>query len=596
MSIRRAVCLLFAIASAAPAGAAERKWLMLQAPSFGVISELDASATQRWAAEFDQYISAMETMFNAEGVELTPLTIVLFRQSKDFAPYRPQVESGQANAAGFFGRTGDWSVIGLSAGSRDTTTRPIIYHEAAHWFTSANEGTLPLWFWEGFAEALSTFRVVDGKGRWGEAIQINIDYLATVGLLPIEDILRASQDEALHGRTSNKYYPQAWAFVHYLMFGNASAQAPKLAELLRLQRETDLDTAFRTALGKTYEEFDTELRRYLRGGRYGHAVVELRDRSEDFVVETASEAQVELALGRLAVAGNNLGLASAHADRVIALVPASPSGYELQAHAARKAGGNATLTTALDRAAELGSRDPWIYTTKADRLVFADTSMGNGLDDSLSSNAAREAADLYARALEQRPTNSAAVLGFVIALLNLDVITDADHRTLNATSKMLPTNGLQLVGQAAVERKRGNVRDAVHLLGRAATEPYTLPQGFREPITRLRESWQGQWYSEQLSTLMQEGRFSEYRTFVDDQLAAATTSRRMRTYLENARDRLPEVERLHAASQASTRAESVELLNAIIDDPAVTEPTKRIARRMLGIRPGNGAEAAVTEN
>jgi hypothetical protein len=38
------------------------------------------------------------------------------------------------------------------------------------------------------------------------------------------------------------------------------------------------------------------------------------------------------------------------------------------------------------------------------------------------------------------------------------------------------------------------------------------------------------------------------------------------------------------------------MLNAIIDDPNVSEATKRMARRMLGVRPGGGAEAALIEN
>jgi hypothetical protein len=590
---RRLLCLLFTIALTTAARAAEPEWLKLQAPSFGVISQLGEDATRRWAVEFDQFISATETLYAVEGLALPPLTIVLFRQSKDFAPYRLQTESGQAQVAGFFGRMGDWSVIGLSGGGRDTTTRPLIYHEAVHWFASANPTELPLWFSEGFAEVLSTFRVVDGKGRWGEAIESNVNYLANYGLLPIEDVLRASQDEALHGHGMNKYYPQSWAFVHYLMFGNQGVQRPKLAELLRQQRETDLDTAFNAAFGKSYDDFTAELRRYLTNGRYSYAVVELRDRSEEMVVEPASEANVEFALGRLAVTSNNLELAHAHADRVIALAPGSPAGYELKAYAARETDDQTALAAARDRAIELGSRDSWVYASKADRLVYGNE---GALDDLMLPGTAREAADLYQRALELRPGNPAAVPGFVLALLNLDAVTDTDNMTLNANRIMLPSNGLLLVGQAAVEKRRGNVREAVQLLGRAAAEPFTLPQGFRQPIAGLRDNWQGQWYSEQLSTFMQEGRFEEYRQFVDEQLADETSSRRIRTYLENARDNLPEIERLYAASGAANRAESVAMLNAIIDDPNVSEPTKRIARRMLGIRPGSGAETAVIEN
>ena len=158
---------LLACALAAPASAAEPEWLKLQAPSFGVISQLDEKETLAWAVEFEQFIGALHALYSADQVALPPLTIVLFRQPRDFAPYRLRTDSGQARIAGFFGNTGDWSVIGMPGSGRDDATRQTIYHEAVHWFATASDTPQPLWFAEGLAEVLSTFEVVDGKGRWG---------------------------------------------------------------------------------------------------------------------------------------------------------------------------------------------------------------------------------------------------------------------------------------------------------------------------------------------------------------------------------------------------------------------------------------------
>src|SRR5690606_36093758 len=180
-------------------GAAEAQWRKLQAPGFGIVSQLGEKETRRWTLEFDQFMGALHTLYDVQEGNLPPLTIVLFRQGKDFAPYRVVTASGQAQIAGFFARTEDWSVIGLSGGGRDAATRAIIYHEAVHWFASASSSPAPLWFSEGIAEVLSSFRAVDGKGRWGEAIENNVGYLQYAGLLPMEDLLRASQDDALHG-------------------------------------------------------------------------------------------------------------------------------------------------------------------------------------------------------------------------------------------------------------------------------------------------------------------------------------------------------------------------------------------------------------
>src|SRR5262245_53940460 len=157
VSLVSLVSLVFALA--APSSAAEPKWLRLQSPSFGVISQLDEKETLAWAVEFEQFIGALHGLYGAKEVALPPLTIVLFRSPRDFAPYRLRTESGQARVAAFFGNTGDWSIIGMPGNGRDTETRQTIYHEAVHWFATASDTPQPLWFAEGLAEVLSTFEI-----------------------------------------------------------------------------------------------------------------------------------------------------------------------------------------------------------------------------------------------------------------------------------------------------------------------------------------------------------------------------------------------------------------------------------------------------
>src|SRR5262245_41197422 len=82
------VCML-----AAPGSAADPQWLKLQAPSFGVISQLNEKDTLAWAVEFEQFIGALQGLYGAKDVALPPLTIVLFRSARDFAPYRLRTDS-----------------------------------------------------------------------------------------------------------------------------------------------------------------------------------------------------------------------------------------------------------------------------------------------------------------------------------------------------------------------------------------------------------------------------------------------------------------------------------------------------------------------
>jgi tetratricopeptide (TPR) repeat protein len=579
---RRLLSLLAACASTTTAFAAEPEWIKLQAPGFGVISQLDEEDTRRWAVEFDQFMGALHALYDVQEIALPPLTIVLFKQAKGFGPYRVVTQSGQARVAGFFGRKGDWSVIGMSGAARDTATRRTIYHEAVHWFASASATRPPLWFSEGLAEALSTFRSVDGKGRWGEAIEDNVAYLSYYGLMPIDELLLASQDEALHG--NNSYYPQAWAFVHYLMFGNGGTQATKLSEFLRQQQQTTLQTAFTTAFGKSYSDFNIEMRRYLDGGRYGYAEVPLRDRGAEMTIAPASRGNVELALGRLATAGGNQELAMAHAERVIEFAPASPAGYELKAYVTEEAADYAAFEAATERAIALGSRDAFLYEAKADRLVAINQRENSFIDDLLSADIARTAADLYQRALGLRPSSDTPLSGLVVAWLNVETFTETDQITLSASRVLFPTDGRLLVGQAAVEKGRGNVQQASQLLQQASVEPYTLPSEQRRAVAALRANWLGQWVAAQLNTLVSGAQFDEARTLIGEQLADATLPAPLRKMIEGIQRDLPDMERLHEAVEAGEsgrRSDAVAMLTDLADNPTTAERTRRVAQRIL---------------
>jgi hypothetical protein len=568
---------------AALAEAAEPVWLKLEGPRFGVISQLDEDDTRKWAVEFDQFIDALQQLYSYEGdLGLPPLTIVLFDQARAFAPYRVQTESGQANVAGFFGNMGTWSVIGMPGRRSSVETRRVIYHEAVHWFASGDDVASPTWFEEGLAEVFSTFEVVDGKGRWGTAVQVNVDYLSAYGLLPIDEFLRMSQDEALHG--SPKYYPEAWAFVHYLVFGNNGAERGKLGDFLRRRNEADVDAVFKESFGKTYAEMTSALRGYLQRGRYMIAQIPVRDRGSEMIVEPASPAQVEFALARAAFAGGNHELARKHLDAVLAMVPKSPSVHEMLALLAARAEDGAALESAMDEAIALGSKDSTIYSMKGFRLVEKHRNENASIGEDLPTDVARTAADMFGRSITLRPRNRDAYNGLIFALLNVDDVTDQDVEALALGRRAYPTEGIVLVGQAAVERRRGNVTEAVRLLRSARSEPFTLDTGRRAMVTGLHDVWLLEWVSGQLNVLAPAERFDEAHALLDAQLADEALTGRPRTAIASMKADLTGYQRLQAAVAAGREGKGDEAraaLTTLANDPNVSERTRRDAQRIL---------------
>ena len=174
--------------------------------------------------------------------------------------------------------------------------------------------------------------------------------------------------------------------------------------------------------------------------------------------------------------------------------------------------------------------------------------------------------------------------GLVVALLNVDTLTESDQLTLNVSRVLFPTTGLLLVGQAAIERERGNVREASRLLRQATLEPFTLPKQHRRAVVALRTNWLGEWLSKEINALISEEQFAAARTLAAEQLADDTLPTPLRTMLENVQKDLPDMERIRSAidaGEAGNRQEAVAILTDLADNPSTGERTRRAAERIL---------------
>jgi tetratricopeptide (TPR) repeat protein len=363
---------------------AAEEWHRLQAPLFGVVSQLGEEATVLRATEFNQFIELLRQVYPIDESRLSPLTIVLFSQERDFVPYIGLTSAGRPDdVAGFFTSTNDWSVIAMYGRSTQTTQR-VIYHEATHWYFSASETEYPLWFMEGIAELFSTFSLSDGVAQWGTLS--NRDFrLNWAPLQSLQDFLHVTKDQAIDIDT---YYPQARGFMHYLMFADGGEHRKTLDDFLRQLQTSAIDTAFEAAFGQSIRYVDQSLQYYLRNGSYPHAEVPLQQNGDVLRAQPATVANVEFALARLAIAGGHYQLALAHAENVVAALRDRPEGYEMRAYAQSLLQNDAAAAVALDQAITRGTRDGRIYLMKARRAL------GTGQDRQLAF--IREAARLAA--------------------------------------------------------------------------------------------------------------------------------------------------------------------------------------------------------
>jgi len=577
------IALLIVLIGAAAPSVAKDEWIALKAPQFEVVSQLSEKETRRRAGEFAQFIEALHRLYSIDDRALPPLNMVLFDRSKVFAPYRPHTESGQAQRVeGLFGRLANWSVIGMAGSRGSIATRRLIQHEAVHWFFSASQVERPLWFAEGFAEVFSTFEVKDGKGLWGEPIREHVAYLGHYGLLPLEEFFAVGRDEALH--ENKRFYPQAWAFVHYGLFGDGGARQDALREFVKLLQSESRASAFAKAFGLPYEEVDRALQRYLDGGQYTMGLVDLPDRSADFMAAPASSAQVEFALGRLALVGSNLALAHAHADALIAIAPDQPDGYAIKAQAFAKADDLSAARSAIARAIARGTQDAGVYQLDATLQLDANYRSDAWPDQALDPAIARQIADTATRALALRLANPELFESLAVALMNVTELTSQDEHLLNAGQRLLPRSGLMLLVRAADANRRGHVSEARALLRAARADDRVLPARFRAATGALGARWMVDELSERMASVEGLEDLDAFDAMLEAEQAEADQSDRVqKTLRQFAID--SRLYRRHLEAVVALEAGDLETARvswqSIVDDPDAAKSARVSAERSI---------------
>jgi len=245
------------------AATAAPKWNTLQAPHCLIVSQLSERETRDWATQFEQFTAVLRTSMVIDERALPPLTVVLFADSGQFAPYKPRTTDGKKrDVAGFFASRDTWGVIGLADAFNDEETRHVVLHEATHWIASATQVELPLWLNEGFAEAFSTFEVKKGYAVLGAPLPYHIATLRDRTWLPLVQLLITSTGDPRYtdNQRNDIFYAESWILTHQLLFENPKAGLDILNKFFAARiAGTDQITALERATGQNLAAIESHL-------------------------------------------------------------------------------------------------------------------------------------------------------------------------------------------------------------------------------------------------------------------------------------------------------------------------------------------------
>lgn len=572
--------LLLCLVGASLASAKERPWLNVSASEFTLFTDLPEKEAKEYAEEFAQYIAALRRYIPVNHRLLPPLSIVIFAAERDFDRYRPRHPSGkQLAVAGYFSRRDSWASIGLGGAQMDETVRRVIFHEGVHWFLSAFERSRPVWLEEGLAEVFSTFEMYKKKGEWGHPIPHHVLLLNATGLLPIEKLLFYPRDLLFHGDSLHTgiIYAQSWALVHFLTFGENGLPAGAFPNYLKLSRSgIHPDEAFAQAFGGDYQSVDKKFSTYLRSGKYfkvGHAAPP----PAEFAVSPVAGLERELALGKLALAGGLIELATGHAQNAVAAAPDDSRGYSLLGEVKDEAGQKVAASESYEAAFERKSTDGHVYFRLGKML--RETAEGK-----LTAPVARDVAILLEKSLSLKPYNRLAFHELAKTLEAVESFTAIDREFLEAGRKIFPADGMIKVGLAVGLHKSGDAEGGQRLVEEVLDEKSDADGDARLWARRVSESWARKDYTSQINELMNQKKFTEADTLIEEALAQPQTMT-MRKMLIQRRQSVRVFLKMNDAKQAWTQKDWVtarRLLMEIIEESGSSQmSTKVFAQKQL---------------
>lgn len=358
-------------------------WLHVESEHFEMISAASEKMSQQLLVELEQFRILFLAMINpARTHEPRPL-IVVFETGRAFRPYLP-IYKGKPrdDVSGYCLYSPSGIYIALTGrGEHLSRASKAIFHEYTHALVMQSRPRIPVWVNEGLAKVFETFSISGDRVTIGAGDPRAAAWLRLAPPIDMDEFLAAGHGSRHYSdpRHTGIFYSQAWVIMHYLMFSiTKDAEAFDLEKFLQLLEDRSLPAreAVRLGTGMPPDELLHKVVRLARddnGYRYrpGSLTVPAKAIRSALQTRSATPLEVELAL---------LGLrwrVHRGADTQLKLLelsdrqPDSPRPHEMLAEFYFEEGRRKDAAGHWQRAAELGSKNAFVYLALAGRKIGA---------------------------------------------------------------------------------------------------------------------------------------------------------------------------------------------------------------------------------
>ncbi len=259
------IVLIWLLALAAPAFAAESAWWEASTENFRVYSDGNEHELIEFAKRVEMFDQVLRVNTNVKPRHFGPRVHIVVQRNA------PQVQrllwKPGSDIAGFYynGLRGARAVIhrGKPQNIWGLTGEAILFHEYAHHFMLQHAAVAyPRWYVEGFAEYYSSVEFKkNGDVNVGTFVISRFPSLELTEWLKSERLFELNYSE--RRAETEMLYAQGWLLTHYI--GADAARSQQFGDYLtRINRGDDNIRAFEQAFGLTMRDLDKELRKHYR--------------------------------------------------------------------------------------------------------------------------------------------------------------------------------------------------------------------------------------------------------------------------------------------------------------------------------------------
>ena len=445
-------------------------WFETRSAHFHIFSCGKPQAVASLAGRLEQFQQAYSLLAGSQAVASPPIIVLAFPDHETLKPFLPLYQGQPANMAAFFRRGSDENLIVLSLDEEASGGLGTVFHEYTHLLLRHNALFWPLWLDEGMAELYSTFEVVgENRVRIAAPIDHHLGLLTNAALMPLHDLFGVGHGSPEYNERDRQgiFYAQSWLLTHYLAAGPYPENKTRLGHMSGFLREGQHpDEAFTNAFQIPLSAMETQLRRYLQGGKFTPidlvVPTELRV-ARALSTRSLTPVEVLFRFGDELFRIDRYGSAESYFQQAQKLAPASPLAYEGLGLLALRKEQRQTGIAALQKSIQLGSTSylaHYYYAAETYRLTSKDNHEFTAVEEPLAGKIRSE----FLKSIVLMPDFGPAhhLLGFFEAVQRTNLVSAEKH--LEIAVQLEPDNPDYLLSLAQAQLARGDTAAASRTL------------------------------------------------------------------------------------------------------------------------------------